>query len=71
MSFSIEVPGGSNPLTFQGLCRTLESATTSLDYAQRQAAEQQLHTWETYAGYFSSLQVCAPACPHAEGDDLV
>jgi len=56
MSFSIEVPGGSNPLTFQGLCRTLESATTSLDYAQRQAAEQQLHTWETYAGYFSSLQ---------------
>ncbi|KAG9255893.1 putative importin 11 [Emericellopsis atlantica] len=56
MSFAIEVPGGANPLSFQDLCRTLSSATTSLDYAQRQAAEQQLTSWETTPGYYSSLQ---------------
>lgn len=57
MSFTVEVPGGTNPLSLQGLCKALESATTSLVYAQRQAAEQQLQTWETYPGYWSSLQV--------------
>lgn len=57
MSFTVEVPGGTNPLSLQGLAETLESATTSLVYAQRRAAEQQLQTWETYPGYWSSLQV--------------
>lgn len=57
MSFAIEVPGGANPLSLHDLCRTLEAATTSLDYAQRQAAEQQLSAWETTPGYYSSLQV--------------
>lgn len=57
MSFTVEVPGGTNPLSLQGLCKALEAATTSLEYAQRQAAEEQLHTWETYPGYWSSLQV--------------
>lgn len=58
MNFTVEVPGGTNPLSLQGLCRALTSATTSLEYAQRQAAEQQLQTWESYPGYWSSLQVC-------------
>ncbi|KAF4125032.1 hypothetical protein GMORB2_3871 [Geosmithia morbida] len=56
MSFSIEVSGGANPLSFQDLCRALELATTAQDYAQRQAAEQQLSAWETHPGYYSSLQ---------------
>lgn len=63
MSFAIEVPGGANPLSFQDLCRALESATTSLDYATRQAAEQQLSAWETHPGYYSSLQVSVAPCP--------
>lgn len=57
MSFAIEVSGGTNPLTLQDLCRALESATTAQDYAQRQAAEQQLQAWVTHDGYYSSLQV--------------
>lgn len=56
MSFAIEVPGDANPLSLQELCRALESAT-STDYARRQAAGQQLTSWETEKGYFSSLQV--------------
>ncbi|GJC85065.1 importin-11 [Colletotrichum liriopes] len=56
MSFAIEVPGDANPLSLQELCRVLESATTSTDYARRQAAGQQLSSWETEKGYFSSLQ---------------
>ena len=60
MSFTVEVPGGTNPLSLQGLCKALEAATTSHVYAQRQAAEQQLQTWETYPGYWSSLQVRNP-----------
>ncbi|OLN82896.1 Importin beta-like protein [Colletotrichum chlorophyti] len=56
MSFAIEVPGDANPLSLQELCRVLESATSSTDYARRQAAGQQLTSWETEAGYFSSLQ---------------
>lgn len=57
MSFAIEVPGETNPLSFQTLCRALESAT-SHDFAQRQAAGQQLTSWEQHPGYYSSLQVC-------------
>ncbi|KAI9172163.1 Importin-11 [Paramyrothecium foliicola] len=55
MSFAIEVPGDANPLSLQTLCRALESATSS-DYAQRQAAGQQLTSWELQSGYYSSLQ---------------
>ncbi|TEA18873.1 Importin-11 [Colletotrichum sidae] len=55
MSFAIEVPGEANPLNLQELCRALESAT-STDYARRQAAGQQLTSWESEAGYYSSLQ---------------
>ncbi|CCF37807.1 importin-beta domain-containing protein [Colletotrichum higginsianum] len=55
MSFAIEVPGDANPLSLQELCRVLESATSS-DYARRQAAGQQLSSWETDRGYFSTLQ---------------
>ncbi|GJN70292.1 importin 11 [Purpureocillium lilacinum] len=55
MSFAIEVPGETNPLSFQTLCRALESAT-SHDFAQRQAAGQQLTSWEQHPGYYSSLQ---------------
>lgn len=58
MSFSIEVPGATNPLSFQGLRDALQLATTSQDYTRRQAAEQQLHSWESYSGYYSTLQVC-------------
>uniref|UniRef100_A0A8H7TJH4 Importin N-terminal domain-containing protein n=1 Tax=Bionectria ochroleuca TaxID=29856 RepID=A0A8H7TJH4_BIOOC len=56
MSFAIEVPGSANPLSYQGLCRTLQNATTSPDATQRQSSEQQLTTWETHPGYYSSLQ---------------
>ncbi|KAJ6442838.1 importin 11 [Purpureocillium lavendulum] len=55
MSFAIEVPGEANPLSFQTLCQALESAT-SHDFAQRQAAGQQLTSWEQHPGYYSSLQ---------------
>ena len=57
MSFSIEVPGDANPLGVETLCRALQSAT-SHDYAQRQAAGQQLTSWEQQPGYYSSLQAC-------------
>ncbi|PHH91348.1 hypothetical protein CDD83_810 [Cordyceps sp. RAO-2017] len=55
MSFAIEVPGEASPLTFEALCRTLQSAT-SHDHARRQAAGQQLVAWEQQQGYYSSLQ---------------
>ncbi|KAL6889433.1 armadillo-type protein [Trichoderma longibrachiatum] len=56
MSFAIEVPGDAAPLSLQELCRTLHAATSSSDHVQRQAAGQQLATWESQAGYYSSLQ---------------
>lgn len=65
MSFAIEVPGGANPLSIQDLCRALSAATTSHDYAQRQAAEQQLSAWETTPGYYSSLQVRRTRTAHS------
>lgn len=57
MSFSIEVPGDANPLGFESLVRALQGAS-STDYAQRQAAGQQLTSWEQQQGYYSGLQVC-------------
>jgi hypothetical protein len=56
MSFAIEVPGDANPLSLQSLYQTLQSAT-SHEYAQRQAAGNQLTSWELQPGYYSSLQV--------------
>lgn len=56
MSFAIEVLGDAAPLSLQELCRTLHAATSSSDHVQRQAAGQQLSTWESQAGYYSSLQ---------------
>jgi hypothetical protein len=56
MSFAIEVAADANPLSLQELCRALQSATSS-DYALRQTAGQQLSTWESQDGYYSSLQV--------------
>ncbi|CAM1504450.1 Fc.00g020410.m01.CDS01 [Cosmosporella sp. VM-42] len=55
MSFAIEVPGDANPLSLQGLCQALQSATSS-DFTQRQTAGQQLTSWESQPGYYSSLQ---------------
>ncbi|OAR00437.1 hypothetical protein LLEC1_02416 [Akanthomyces lecanii] len=57
MSFSIEVPGEANPLSFDTLCRAL-LATSSTDYAQRQAAGQQLLAWgeQGQQGYYLGLQ---------------
>lgn len=60
MSFAIEVPGEANPLSVESLCRTLEAAT-SHDHPRRQAAGQQLASWDQKPGYFSSLQVPEPA----------
>lgn len=56
MSFAIEVPGDAAPLSLEELCRTLHAATTASDHVQRQAAGQQLTTWESQPGYYSSLQ---------------
>ncbi|KAM3515839.1 hypothetical protein MY11210_000610 [Beauveria gryllotalpidicola] len=57
MSFSIEVPGEANPLSFETLCRALLGAS-STEYAQRQAAGQQLLAWSENGqpGYYSGLQ---------------
>lgn len=57
MSFAIEVAGEASPLSLQELCRTLQLATSSLDYAQRQSAGQQLSAWESHEDYYPSLQV--------------
>ena len=62
MSFAIEVPGDANPLSLQSLYQTLQSAT-SHEYAQRQAAGNQLTSWELQPGYYSSLQVGLSAIP--------
>ncbi|KAI0473663.1 putative importin 11 [Xylariaceae sp. FL0804] len=55
MSFSIEVPGASTPLSEVELCRTLQSAS-SYDNSKRQAAGQQLSSWESHSDYYPALQ---------------
>ncbi|ATY62843.1 importin-beta domain-containing [Cordyceps militaris] len=57
MSFSIEVAGEANPLSFETLCRALLGAS-STGYAQRQAAGQQLLSWgeKGQQGYYEALQ---------------
>jgi hypothetical protein len=57
MSFAIEVPGETVPLSLFDLGRTLEAAAASTDRAQRQAAGQQLQAWESHPDYFPALQV--------------
>ncbi|KAI1333560.1 putative importin 11 [Xylariaceae sp. FL0016] len=55
MDFAIEVPGAATPLSQVELCRTLQSAS-SHDYSKRQAAGQQLSSWEDHADFYPALQ---------------
>ncbi|KAI1633197.1 putative importin 11 [Biscogniauxia mediterranea] len=55
MTFAIEVPGAASPLSRIELCRTLQSAS-SHDSSKRQAAGQQLSTWESHQDYYPALQ---------------
>ncbi|KAI0158257.1 putative importin 11 [Xylariaceae sp. FL1272] len=55
MSFAIEVPGAATPLSRIELCRVLESAS-SHDASKRQAAGQQLSSWEANPDYYPALQ---------------
>lgn len=54
-SFSIEVPGESNPLTENILVNCLSSAA-STDPTQIQTGTKQLQQWETTPGYYRHLQ---------------
>lgn len=56
MNFAIEAPGAASPLSRVELCRVLQSAS-SQDYSQRQAAGQQLSTWQTHPEFYPTLQV--------------
>lgn len=58
MSFAIEVPGEASPLSLHELCRILQAATCP-DGSQRQAAGQQLASWEAQEDYYPALQVSA------------
>ncbi|KAI1081940.1 putative importin 11 [Whalleya microplaca] len=55
MNFAIEVPGAATPLGFQELCRILQLAN-SHDNSQRQAAGDQLSSWEADLEYYPALQ---------------
>ncbi|KAI1205398.1 ARM repeat-containing protein [Annulohypoxylon truncatum] len=55
MDFAIEAPGAASPFSLDELYRALEAAQ-SYDNSQRQAATQQLSTWESEAGYYPTLQ---------------
>ncbi|KAI0976586.1 putative importin 11 [Xylaria arbuscula] len=56
MSFVIEVPGAVSPLSRVELCRTLQSASSSQHHHQRQAADQQLASWQGQTDYYTTLQ---------------
>ena len=56
MSFSIEVPAETTPLTNQFLFQILQSAASN-NPAQIQSGTKQLQHWETSPGFFSTLQV--------------
>ncbi|KAI0415897.1 putative importin 11 [Xylaria grammica] len=56
MNFAIEVPGAANPLNRVELCRALQSASSSQDHHQRQAADQQLSSWQSQTDYYPTLQ---------------
>ncbi|KAI3324775.1 putative importin 11 [Xylariaceae sp. AK1471] len=55
MNFAIEAPGAASPLSRVELCRTLQSAS-SHDYSKRQAAGQQLSSWQSHTDYYPTLQ---------------
>ncbi|KAI8626661.1 putative importin 11 [Xylariaceae sp. FL1651] len=55
MNFAIEVPGAASPLSRVELCRTLQSAS-SHDNSKRQAAGQQLSSWQSHSDYYPTLQ---------------
>ena len=52
---AIELSLHSNPLNSQTLCTVLSHAS-STNQQQIRSATQQLQNWETYPGYYSSLQ---------------
>jgi hypothetical protein len=56
MEFSVEVPGEANPLTPRQVYLALQSASSSQQLSI-QTGTQQLQTWETQRGYYSTLQV--------------
>lgn len=56
MSFAIESQGGTNPLSAQGVLRTLMLAASS-SQQQVQAGTEQLQNWEKQEMYHSFLQV--------------
>ncbi|KAI1328894.1 putative importin 11 [Xylariaceae sp. FL0255] len=55
MNFAIEVPGAASPLSRVELCRVLQSASLH-DTNKRQAAGQQLSSWESDSDYYPALQ---------------
>ncbi|KAI1152697.1 putative importin 11 [Nemania diffusa] len=56
MNFSIEVEGAASPLNHIELARTLQSATSSQDHHGRQAADQQLSSWQSHKDFYATLQ---------------
>ncbi|KAI1426774.1 putative importin 11 [Xylaria sp. FL1777] len=56
MEYAIEVSGAASPLGRVELCRTLQAASSSQDHHQRQAAGQQLESWQNHAEYYPALQ---------------
>ncbi|KAJ8129621.1 hypothetical protein O1611_g4010 [Lasiodiplodia mahajangana] len=56
MNFSIEVEGAASPLNHVELARTLQSATSSQDHHKRQAADQQLSSWQGHKDFYTTLQ---------------
>ncbi|CAI4218910.1 unnamed protein product [Parascedosporium putredinis] len=58
MSFAIEAPGEAQPLTPAELFVALrDAAASSTPAPRRQAVGQQLTSWESQQGYYSSLQL--------------
>ncbi|KAL6714153.1 hypothetical protein ACLMJK_008647 [Lecanora helva] len=55
MSFAIEVPAESVPLSTETLYKILQSSTSD-DQQQVQTGAQQLQNWEKTPGFYSSLQ---------------
>ena len=65
MSFAIEAPGEAQPLNPDELYVALQDATSSATSgSRRQAVGQQLSSWESQQGYYSSLQAGHPSALH-------
>ncbi|GAP84378.1 putative importin-beta domain-containing protein [Rosellinia necatrix] len=56
MNFSIEVSGAALPLTLVELVRVLQAACSAQDHHKRQAADQQLSSWQGYTDFYPTLQ---------------